>query len=150
MTMLNKNLKAIDETDVQRRRRIYNQHRLQEEASIGLDQLIKINSKVKNRTEFAALIGRSKSFVTKILDSHNFTLATLSDAYFALGYVVHLTLAPRDAGKLRLPTIEQAKDLSGTTVLFVDFRKTDDNFKIPAETMSLANQLTQSEENTAA
>lgn len=135
--MLNKILKVIDETNAQMRRRVYHQHRLQEEASIGLDELIRMNPAVKTRTKFAEIIGRSKSFVTKILDSHNFTLSTLSDAYFALGYVVHLTLSPRDAGKLRLPVIEDTENMDSETIIPVDFGHEYD-FEIHTEVVNTA------------
>lgn len=88
---------------VERRIRIYHRERLKEEASLGLCQLIDQHEHM-NRTEFAKLIGCRKSFVTKILDSHNFTLETLSDAYFALGYALHLNLVPHEQAQFRPPS----------------------------------------------
>lgn len=120
--MINRTLRKPNESAADQRSRIYNQERLKEEASIGLDELIQTDPTVQSRSAYAELLGKSKPFVTKILNAHNFTLETLSDAYFALGYIIHLTLVPRDAGKLRLPVIENTMDISSETVEFVDFR----------------------------
>lgn len=103
--MMAKGIRLEHETAAERRRRVYNRERLKEEASMGLCKLIGERDGMK-RAGFARLIGRSRSFVTKILDSHNFTLETLSDAYYALGYIVHLTLTPKELEGLRSPKIE--------------------------------------------
>lgn len=119
-------IRKKNETLADRRHRIYHQERLKEEASIGLDQLIKLNPTVSSRTAYAGLLGTSKSFVTKILNAHNFTLETMSDAYFALGYIVHLTLTPRGSEGLRVPTIEH-----NTEEIPVSFKlKISDNVSI--------------------
>lgn len=101
---MTRELRTSDETPTERKLRRYHRERLKEEASWGLDCLIR-DSELDTRTAFAKHIDRSKSFVTKILDSHNFQLETLSDAYFALGYAVHLTLAPREAKGLSVPSL---------------------------------------------
>ena len=122
---MNRTLRNPNESAADRRSRIYNQERLKEEASIGLDELIQNDPTVQSRSAYAELLGKSKPFVTKILNAHNFTLETLSDAYFALGYVVHFTLTPRDEGHLRLPVIEDATDTSIATEIFEDFKFED-------------------------
>ena len=135
--MINRTLRKPNESAADQRRRIYNQERLKEEASIGLDELIQLDPTVKSRSAYAELLGKSKPFVTKILNAHNFTLETLSDAYFALGYVVHLTLTPRDAGKLRLPVIEDTENMDSETIIPVDFRHEYD-FEIRTEVVNTA------------
>lgn len=120
--MMNRTLRNPNESTADRRSRIYNQERLKEEASIGLDELIQDDPTIQSRSAYAELLGKSKPFVTKILNAHNFTLETLSDAYFVLGYIVHLTLTPRDEGKLRLPVIESTTDTGIATGTFEDFR----------------------------
>lgn len=119
--MSKREIRKKNETRAERRHRIYHQERLKEEASIGLDELIKLSPTVSSRTAYAGLLGTNRSFVTKILNAHNFTLETLSDAYFALGYIVHLTLTPRDSGKLRIPNIEQTESTSSTVIIPLKF-----------------------------
>lgn len=72
-------------------RRCYNRERFKEEAALGVYDLME---KLRlNRSEFAARIGRSRAFVTKILSGcHNFTLDTLADIFISLGRYPHFSL----------------------------------------------------------
>lgn len=88
-----------------KRLRHFNRERLKEEAALGIYALMEDNM---SRADLAKAIGKSRSFVTKILGgSHNFTLETLADIYAALDRSVHLTLGS-DLREVRLPVDEVA------------------------------------------
>ena len=71
-------------------RRSFNRESVKEEAAYGIYSLME--SQGVSRAELARRIGRNRSFVTKVLGgSHNFTLETLADLYFAFGRYVHFT-----------------------------------------------------------
>ena len=84
--------------------RLSNRARFLEEATHGIYALLETNG--KNRSWLARRLGKSRAFVSKILEgSHNFTLETLADVYLALGKSAHLTLGS-DPEELRLPINE--------------------------------------------
>jgi transcriptional regulator with XRE-family HTH domain len=59
-----------------------------------------------SRADLARRLNRTPAFITKLLrGSHNFTLQTLSDIFFAMGRSVHIDLAPV-GDSLRLPAGE--------------------------------------------
>ena len=124
--------KATDEERV----RVFNRQRLKEEASMGIYALMRDTG--VSRTELAERIGKSKPFITKILDGyHNFTLNTLADVFHALGYAVHFTLS-RDCEELRRPHIESE------TTFFADLIETH-VISIPLTFPPIANVVSSSD-----
>jgi transcriptional regulator with XRE-family HTH domain len=91
--------------------RICNQERIKQEAALGIYAIMKAEG-IKRR-DIADLIGRRKSFISKVLGgSHNFQLETLADIYAALGRAVHFVLGS-DLGEIRLPVDESLATNSG-------------------------------------
>lgn len=62
------------------------------------------------RSDYARILGKPRSFVTRILDQHNFTLETLADAFFVLGYAVHFHVTC-DTARMQAPVIEDDSPL---------------------------------------
>lgn len=93
---------------VDSRTRAFNRERFKEEASAAIGALMEREG--VTRAQLAARLGRSRPFVSKILDSqHNFTLETLADVALSLGYALHFYLT-RDAMRLALPEIRVDDD----------------------------------------
>ena len=93
-------------TMLDERTRFGNQARFLEEVSEGIRALME--SEAKNKAWLAATLGRSRPFVSKILEgSHNFTLETLADVCLALGRGVHITLG-ESAAEMRV-VVDEAK-----------------------------------------
>lgn len=102
--------------------RLYNVERFKVEVSVGIAEIME-NDGVP-RLELAETLGKHKSSVTEILNGHhNYTLETLADVFWALGWAVHLTLS-RAFGELRVPIREE--DEIATLTLSADFA-TDHN-----------------------
>lgn len=71
--------------------RIFNRQRLKNEVAEAIFELMEQSA--ISRSDFAKLIGTSKSHVTQMLGgSRNFTLDSLADIFLALGRSVHVTL----------------------------------------------------------
>jgi transcriptional regulator with XRE-family HTH domain len=102
----------------ERQRRLFNRDRVKEEAAIGVYELMEHNG--ISRAELARRIGRSRSYVTKVLSgSHNVTLETLADLYFAMGRALHFAHSS-DPTQLQLPISYDAvshgdEDVQGIT-----------------------------------
>lgn len=76
-------------------RRIWNQ----EKAILDTTELIcqVMSEKGVSRSELARRLGRSKGYITKLLDgSANMTIRTLSDVFSALGYEFRASCKPID------------------------------------------------------
>ena len=85
----------------------FNRARVKLEAATGVIELM--DSEDVNQADLARRIGKSRSFVSKILSGEqNLTLETLADLYHALGRSVHFTLTDneRDPGAVRNPKTE--------------------------------------------
>ena len=97
--------------------RLYNVERFKVEVSVGIAEIME-NDGVP-RLELADTLGKHKSSITEILNGHhNYTLETLADVFWALGWAVHLTLS-RAFGELRVPIREE--DEIATLTLSADF-----------------------------
>lgn len=81
-----------------------NKARFLEEAAYGIDELMTRDG--RTQAWLARQMGVSRPYIHKIVEgSHNFTLETLADVYFALGRSVHIILGT-DLDELRLPVDE--------------------------------------------
>lgn len=85
------------------RARTFNRERLKEEASTAIEMLMEREG--VSRAQLADQVGRSRSFISKALDSqHNFTLETLADFTYGLGYALHFYIT-REPGRFGLPEV---------------------------------------------
>ncbi len=97
--------------------RLYNVERYKTEAAVGIAEIME-NDGVA-RLELADKLGKHKSSITAILNGcHNYTLETLADVFWALGWAIHITLS-KDFTELRNPIREE--DESATPTLRVPF-----------------------------
>lgn len=106
----------------------------QERLIVAVAELIcdQLNEQGKSKAELAAALGKSKSYVTQVLDgTRNMTLRTLSDIAFALGLAARVSL--RDTSGVeywqfvhRLPDRTVRKDFS-TLVIPPQNRGVDEN-----------------------
>lgn len=96
-------MKAKDLTQNERAK-LLNRVRFKEEASMALYALMEREG--LRRVELADRLGRSRSFITKILDAqHNFTLDLFADVCFELGYAPHFFIT-RDTTRMIEPAIQ--------------------------------------------
>jgi transcriptional regulator with XRE-family HTH domain len=73
--------------------RVWHQERAIFEATEKLCELLE--SQEITRSRFAELLGKSKGYVSQLLDGEaNMTLRTLSDSFLVLGRAVHITDGP--------------------------------------------------------
>lgn len=76
--------------------RLYQQERLILDTTELICEVMEDNG--INRTDLAKQLGKSKGFISQLLDgSQNMTLRTLSDVFLALGLAVHVETGPVEA-----------------------------------------------------
>lgn len=95
--------------------RLYNVERYKVEASVGIAEIME-NDGVA-RLALADKLGKHKSSITAILNGyHNYTLETLADVFWALGWAIHITLS-RDFEELRAPIRQEDESTAHTLQL---------------------------------
>ncbi len=107
--------KKAKEATPEEMERLYNVERYKVEASVGIAEIME-NDGVA-RLALADKLGKHKSSITAILNGcHNYTLETLADVFWALGWAIHITLS-RDFEELRVPIREKDESAADTLQL---------------------------------
>ena len=103
----------------ERRQHAFNRERVKEEAAFGIYSLME--SQGVSRAELARRIGRNRSFITKVLGgSHNLTIGTLGDLYFALGRALHFAMGD-DPTEVQTPGEHHVRGSSEERSIYITF-----------------------------
>jgi transcriptional regulator with XRE-family HTH domain len=109
MSKFNDRLKATEEG-----RRLIERERVWMEATENLCRAME--SKGVSRSQLAERLGVSRAWVTELLGgTHNVTLGTLSDAFFALGHSLHVSYGDA-TDAVRLTPVDSSEAVAVTDV----------------------------------
>ncbi len=92
-------------TETKDGKRLYQQEHTILNATELMCQLMQENN--VSRSELAARLGKTKGYVTQLLDGRaNMTIRTISDVFFALDRSIHFQDCPLDVQKARTPVLQ--------------------------------------------